>query len=64
MCNNQSNCDCSGDKDCDEVMCEVGVYNQHPSEVMGNRREGSASGVQLVCGGGEVGHCLLEPCIR
>lgn len=73
----QTDCDCSGGRDCDEAACVLGVNNQHPSEVMGNRRaggreggrKGPASGFQPVCGCGgggfgAVGHYLLEPCIR
>lgn len=52
--------------------CVLGMNNQHPSEVMGTRREGPISEVQSVCawvegaggGLGAVGHCLLEPHVR
>lgn len=56
-----SDCDCSGDRDCDEAACVLGVNNQHPSEVMGTRRKGGlgrgpASEVQPVwVGGGGLG---------
>lgn len=39
-----TDCDCSGDRDCDEATCVLGVNNQHPSEVMGTRREGGKEG--------------------
>lgn len=64
-----TDCDCSGGRDCGKAACVLRVNNQHPSEVMGNRREGPASEVQLgcACGGrwvGAVGRCLLEPYVR
>lgn len=52
----QTDCDCSGGRDCGKAACVLRVNNQHPSEVMGNRREGPASEVQPVCAcGGKVG---------
>lgn len=44
--------DCSHGSDCDEASCVLGMNNQHPSEVMGTRREGPVSEVQPVWGGG------------
>jgi len=49
-----TDCDCSGGRDCDEAVCVPWVNNQHPSEVMGTGREGPASEVQCVWGGGET----------
>lgn len=36
----QTDYDCSYIRDCDEAACVLGVNNQHPSEVMGNREGG------------------------
>lgn len=63
----QTDCDCSNGRDCDEAACVLGVNNQHPSEVMGNREGGGplhTEGSSLCVGGRAVGHCLLEPCIQ
>lgn len=51
----QTDYDCSNIGDCDEAACVLGVNNQHPSEVMGNREGGRETpahrGVQPLCGG-------------
>lgn len=68
-----TDCDCRGGRDCDEAVWVLGVNNQHPSEVMGKRREGGWEGLHkrsslCACGGwggvGAAGFCLLEPCVR
>lgn len=51
----QTDCDCSGGRDCDEAACVLGVNNQHPSEVMGNRRAGGMEG------GRKGGPCVRVP---